>query len=452
MPLGETIVALATPAGESAIALVRLSGSLCEKLIEQVFEKKSPTLPRQASLGFYKDLNGHAIDRVLYVFFAGSKSYTGEPMLELSCHGNPLIVQKIVQDLIDRGCRMAEPGEFTRTAFINGKIDLCQAEAVADMIHAKSERALQLAEKQLAGNVSKYFHDLVDSLLNAIADVEVYVDFPEEDLPPENQFPTLLSLESLSKSLKPLIDSKKYKQILQDGIKVVIVGTPNAGKSSLLNTLVGENRSIVCEEPGTTRDFIAERIMIGPYCVRIIDTAGIRTAETQVEALGIQKTIEKIKEADFFLLVVDSTAPCPTLSDDICQCLNGQNSLVVENKIDLSDSKQLASFFPHFPRCRVSLKTNEGVEQLFSTLRDLLEKDGIVPSEDQIIISTRIASCLEKVKVAVDFAISKLKTKTDTELVTSDLRSAIEAVGDIIGKVDNEQMLDVLFSKFCIGK
>lgn len=451
MSFDETIVALATPRGESAIALIRVSGPACAELFAAAMGVDSPT-PRLAKLCAYKAIDGTKIDQVLTTFFADKRSYTGEPMLEISCHGSPLIAQRIVEDLLARGCKTAEPGEFTRRAFMNGKLDLSQAEAVVDIIRARSDRALEAAQAQLEGAVGRRVNAIIEQVLQISAEVEAYIDFPEEDLPPEDQAGPLKSLLDLQADMQSLIAQSRYRTLMQEGIRTVILGAPNAGKSSLLNALVGDDRAIVSAEPGTTRDFIEDRILIGPYALRIIDTAGIREATNEIEEEGIRRTLDQLRRAEICLLVVDAATELPELSPALIEQLQQHRVIVVANKIDLPQVADLAALFPEAVHCRVSAKTGEGVEQLREQIGGLLETEVFADSTGDVLISARHAEALSDAKQLMAEAARKLKADEPVELAAGDLREAREALARISGKVDNEAMLDRLFATFCIGK
>lgn len=451
MPFGESIVALSTPAGESAIAVVRVSGNICHQLVTKIFGQ-DPLIPRKAKLADYVDRSGKVVDQVVYIFFAEKASYTGEEMLEVNCHGNPLIIQNIIEDLLARGCRIAEPGEFTRTAFLNGRMDLSQAEAVLDIIHARSEKALEVARKQLDGSVGKKVNQLIDKLLEIIASLEAYIDFPEEDLPPEDETGPLEAMVFLIDEMDRLISTSHYSTLLHEGVKTVIVGAPNAGKSSLLNALTGEDRVIVSREPGTTRDFIEEPVMLGSYVVRFVDTAGLQEPGSDIERMGIDKTIEQLDRADFVLLVLDGTAPYPTQLFELKNKFFSGRTIVIENKIDLPNQQDHRNSFPEIPHCRISALTGDGIDGLKSDLEKALEADLDVPTEDRIVVSARHADALKEAKVCLLGALEKLRSGEAIELVASDLRSSLDSMGRITGKIDNERMLDKLFSEFCIGK
>ena len=446
----DTIAALATPVGTSAIALVRVSGPASARLVTDIFgEAPAPRLARHAD---YRDRHGLVLDDVLFTFFAGPASYTGEDSLEISCHGNPYIAQRLVEDLLSRGCRSAEPGEFTQRAFLQGQIDLAQAEAVMDLIHARSERALAAANRQLRGALGQQMTELIDELLIALARVEAYIDFPDEDLPPEDRKIVENQIANVLRGTDRLLATRHYGEVLRHGIKTVIIGEPNAGKSSLLNRLVGKERAIVSPEPGTTRDFIEEVINLGPHCFRLIDTAGLNPKPGAIEELGIGKTYEIAAEADFFLVVLDATSPTPLFDIRLSSLFSPDRIIVVVNKIDQPGSPATLEFLPHARSVAVSAKTGLGLEDLRSALIGLA--DGLAPDtgDDAVAINARHAHALNQAKGDLASAQLKLGENAASDLVASDLRGALAALGEISGRVDNERMLDALFANFCIGK
>lgn len=447
----ETIIALATPRGESAIALIRISGPNCASLCRDALGLPSPA-PRLASLCQYTAINGTRLDQVIATWYADRRSYTGEPMLEISCHGSPLIVQRILEDLLARKCRVAEAGEFTRRAFLNGKLDLSQAEAVIDIIRARSDRELHAAQAQLEGAVGRRIERIIEEVLQISAQVEAYIDFPDEDLPAQDQAGPIRSLQLLQEQMCTLIAQSRYRSLLQDGIRTVILGAPNAGKSSLLNALLGEDRAIVSEEPGTTRDFIEDRIHIGPYTLRVIDTAGLRQASSSLEEEGIRRSREQLRRSEICLFVLDTTAPLPQLPPTLLDELQNHRVIIVENKSDLPDSRYLADIFPEAVHSRISAKQGDGIEELKEIIADILNGDIFAGADNDVLISARHAEALEQAKTALAEAVRKLKHNEAAELAAADLRDAREALSHISGKIDNEAMLDHLFSTFCIGK
>ncbi|OAM86984.1 hypothetical protein AW736_25805, partial [Termitidicoccus mucosus] len=463
-----------------------------------------PPPPRLAIHADYRDRSGTVLDDVLATYFAAPHSYTGDDSLEISCHGNPFIAQKILEDLLARGCRAAEPGEFTRRAFLNGLIDLSQAEAVMDLIHARSERALAAANQQLRGSLGRHVAALTDELLQALARVEAYIDFPDEDLPAEDRTLVRRALATLTQGTDRLLATQHYGEILREGIKTVILGEPNAGKSSLLNRLVGRDRALVSHEPGTTRDFIEERLILGPHCLRLIDTAGLNPSPAPLEKLGMDKTLDRAAEADLLILVLDATRPAPALPREIMERLTPENTVVVLNKCDLwpmpapagagSDKWQVASDknedpnqsnsklqknhnillikelqdnITHFASSSTSLPhpstfrlsafplsalTGEGVPAFVEAIIARAEAFRLDQGGDLIAINARHADALARARGSLADAAANLDADGPVELLSSDLRAALDALGEIAGRIDNERMLDHLFATFCIGK
>lgn len=452
MPASDTIVALSTPAGESAIAVIRLSGPLCPSIAMQVMGRSTALKPRYAHYGSYTSVGGDLIDDCVFTLFESGKSFTGEAMLEIAPHGNPMIVQRIVEDLLKRGCCAAEPGEFTRTAFLNGKIDLSQAEAVSDLIRARSERSIEVAQRQLHGSVGRKMSELTERVLAVMAHLEAYIDFPEEDLPPEDQAGPSQDLRQLIQEVRELVETQHYNALLHEGIKTLIVGEPNVGKSSLINALTGTERAIVSDVPGTTRDFISS-LMLGPWRIEILDTAGLHEAGDAIEQIGIQHTIEQAETADFFLVVVDATQPSPTLPVELLERLSSKNALVLVNKTDLASPEPHAEFLPELPHCPLSLLTNVGMERFRADWLKAIDAGLTGPiATDGLVVNARHAAALTEAADAFELAAQKLKDDELAELVAADLRDAVDSIGKVVGKVDNERMLDSLFKQFCIGK
>ncbi len=452
MPNAETIVALSTPAGESAIALIRLSGPDCAQIGRAVIGRAKPLRTRYAHFASYRDLNGTVLDDCVITYYAEGQSFTGEAMLEIAPHGNPLIVQKIMTDLLARGCRPAEPGEFTRTAFLNGRMDLSQAEAVSDLIRARSDRSLEAAQRQLHGSVGRKMSELTERLLSVMAQLEAYIDFPEEDLPGEDQAGPSRELRRLIVDMRELIETQRYAALLHDGIKTLIVGEPNVGKSSLINALTGSQRSIVSEMPGTTRDYISAFLMVGPWRIEVLDTAGLHEAGDAIEKIGIDHTIEQSETADFFLLVLDATTPSPTLPDALLQRMRPDNTLIIVNKTDLADGGAHAGFLPEFSQVPMSLLAHEGLDALRTQWLAAIDAGLKQPQKDGVVVNARHAASLSRAVEALELASDKLLRGEPTELVAADLREAITFIGEVVGRVDNERMLDSLFKQFCIGK
>jgi tRNA modification GTPase len=446
----DTIAALATPVGTSGIAVIRASGPQCAELSRAIFG--TTPAPRFAHHADYRDCSQGLLDDVVVTYFAGPKSYSGEDTLEISCHGNPFIAQKILEDLLARGCRMAEPGEFTRRAFLNGRMDLSQAEAVMDLIYARSERALTAANQQLRGSLGRHLEALTEALLGVLARIEAYIDFPDEDLPEEDRGVVRRGVEQLVAGTERLLATQHYGELLREGIKTVIVGEPNAGKSSLLNRLVGTERALVSPEPGTTRDFIEELIVIGPHCLRLIDTAGLNPSPAPLEKLGMAKTLERAAQADLFLVVLDATRPQPVWPEELVSRFSDDNVVVVLNKIDLSAEASAPESVEGKQVVKISALTGAGVDQLVAAIERHAEQFRRGSGDEVIAINARHAGALTRARQALAEAARSLDSRGPVELLASDLREALEALGEIGGKVDNERMLDHLFATFCIGK
>jgi tRNA modification GTPase len=451
----DTIAALATPVGTSAIAVLRVSGEKSAELVSALLGNcPAPRLAVHADL---HSLDGRLLDDVLLSWYQAPNSYTGEDSLEISCHGNPYIAQSILEDLFERGCRPAEPGEFTQRAFLNGKMDLSQAEAVMDVIHARGEKALAAAQQQLRGALGEKIQLITEELLKNLARIEVYIDFPDEDLPAEDRGLVSAALVGCDEALGRLLATSHYGELLRDGIKTIIIGEPNAGKSSLLNSLIGRERAIVSSEPGTTRDFIEECVLFGSYCFRLIDTAGLNPNPQALEKLGIKKTFERIEEADLFLFVVDPTQPPPPLAPELSRHLRHDNTILIINKADLLPSPQPTAWtstavFENLDFIKVSALHNIGIDcvkKLLTQKADLFQPS---TGSDCIAINARHSHALTRARACLNSAQVKLKGSSPIELVSSDLREALDACGEIAGRIDNERMLDHLFSSFCIGK
>jgi tRNA modification GTPase len=445
----DTIAALATPPGTSAIALVRVSGPLVSGLIADIFATAAPA--RVAQHADYRDRDGGLVDDVLFTRYVAPHSYTGEDCLEISSHGNPFITRRILDDLFARGCRPAEPGEFTRRAFLSGRMDLSQAEAVMDLIHARSEKALAAANQQLRGSLSRRMEELIKRALQCQARVEAYIDFPDEDLPPEDRRGLVTALHDLARDTDKMLATRQYGEMLRTGIKTVILGEPNAGKSSLLNALLGQERALVSPEPGTTRDYLTETLMIGPHCLRLIDTAGLNMYPTVMEKRGMAKTLEQVEEADLFIWVIDTTEELFPLPPKVRNKMRTDNTLVLLNKIDLTP-KTVRHYEVPYPSLRISVVQNIGMEDVRNKISDLADGFARSADEEHVAISARHSLALAQAKEGIREALAKLESNGGLELIASDLRSVISAYGDISGRIDNERMLDELFAAFCIGK
>jgi tRNA modification GTPase len=449
----DTLVAPASAAGVSALALIRVDGPLAHALVTAALHRSAPPAMRHASVGLWRGMDGAAIDQVVVTCHAAGASHTGNAAAEISCHGNPLIVRRIVEDCLARGARMAEPGEFTRRAFLNGRMDLAQAEAVADLIHASSERALEAARRQLAGELGRAIAGWTDEALGALATLEAHIDFPEEDLPPENPTGPRQRLIALAKALQAAAATERHDAALRSGIRLAVVGAPNAGKSSLLNALAGENRALVSTEPGTTRDYLEARVTGLPLAVTAVDTAGLRSGGGELERAGMERSLAQAESADFLLAVVDRSQPPPELPARLLARLVPGQAAVVENKSDLPPHPALARWLPELPRLTTCLTSAEGAQAARAAVAQTLEQADLAPTGDALIVSSRHADALRRAADSLNRAADHLRQGSrETELAATEVRGAIDALGEVIGRVDNERMLDKLFASFCIGK
>ncbi|MDR0392889.1 MAG: tRNA uridine-5-carboxymethylaminomethyl(34) synthesis GTPase MnmE [Puniceicoccales bacterium] len=449
----DTIVALSTPWGESGIGVIRLSGPNCLHLTKSIF-RRSVITPRRNYVGSYQTLEGFLLDDVTFVYFAPHASFTGEATLEISCHGNPLILRQVIRDCIRRGCRQADPGEFTRRAFTNGVLDLSQAEAVADLIHAKSQQALVMARNQLLGSLSKQINRWGAILMEQIAWIEAYLDFPEEDLPEANRHAYCDTLHVLSEEIDQLVHTHAHYQSLQNGIATVIVGAPNVGKSTLLNTLLGHDRAIVSPMPGTTRDFITEYIQLESYGLRLVDTAGIHTSCDSLEHEGIQRSLEQLEKANLILWVLDQSQPMPHFEQSFIQLLDSSKTLALLNKADLPCTDvDFSSYLKQYLHCSISLKEDVGAfNKVQNFIKDFLDQRYRDFSQVAFMVNERHTESLMGAQSAIKKAIHLLQTQGFEDCLAAELKTALRAMEQIVGRVDYEQILDQIFSRFCIGK
>jgi tRNA modification GTPase len=452
MSVTETIVAAATPAGRSALAIVRVDGPLAASIATAALGRKSPPAEKTSTLGIWRDQTGSPIDQVVAVLWSAGRSFTGNDSLEITCHGNPLLVRRITEDCLARGGRLAEPGEFTRRSYLAGRIDLTQAEAVADLIHASSERALASARRMLAGELGRHVARWTDRTLQVLAELEAHIDFPEEDLPPEDPRGPAARLAEIASELSAYARTAKHDGALRAGLRVAVVGAPNAGKSSLLNALTGAERAIVSPEAGTTRDYLEAPVAGLPLAVTAIDTAGLRDGGSTLENLGMTRSLEQARGAHLLLLVVDASAEPPALPAELVALLDPARTLVVANKADLPAHSAQKDFLPQLTKLSACLLDGRDAEKLRAKLGDFLIAQEIAPGAEELVVSVRHAEAMARAAVALTEAVGHLKAPIQTELAAAQARAALDSLGEIVGRIDNERMLDKLFASFCIGK
>lgn len=448
----DTIVAVATPSGESALAIIRLSGNSCLDVISRCFSCPSPT-PRYSYLSEYINKNGEKLDQVIWCYYQNGKSYTGEEMLEISCHGNQFIIDEILQDILSHNVRVANPGEFTKRAFLSNKIDLVQAEAIASIISAKSAKEAELSKKNLEGNLSIRITKLQSNMLNTLSRVEAFIDFPEDDLGKSQSLSIISQISHDQVNILNLSSAYHRNKKLLSKQLVALVGSPNAGKSTLFNCIVGYDRSIVSSEQGTTRDYVSQDIIINDFRVNLVDTAGLRESQNTIESTGVQNTLAQIKKADLIILVLDASAPYPSeLSAYIKNNFNRKKIIIVENKNDLK--RKISNDV--YPNCfciqSISAKDHKGIDDIISAISNCLQNDISKDHEIDILVNLRQHNCLTNASESLGKAKVLLEKNDDYLLAATEIRESLHQIGEIVGQTDNEAMLDQLFSNFCIGK
>lgn len=454
----DTICALSTPPGRSGLAVVRLSGTQAHEIASKIFRVRHDAgrMPmRRAVLGqMINPRDGSEIDEGLATLFRAPHSYTGEDMCELSLHGSPVLIAELLDSLCELGARPAEPGEFTFRAFLNGKMDLSQAEAVRDIIDATTLYQAQVAARQRSGALARELQPARQALIDAIVQLESAVEF-EEGAPPGGwQGLAQGTLRMAVEQLGRLADSFRRGRIVRDGFSMAVVGRPNSGKSSLFNALLAQNRSIVAEMPGTTRDLVSEFTSIGGIPVRLLDTAGIRHSECLVEKMGIDRTREAIADADAILLVMDLSRPLSEEDLELRAQLNSFRRITVMNKCDLQscwDVEQILEFSGNWPHAVVSARSMAGISELRGLILEQLL--GKAQGPDGILV-TNLRHCrsLEKTKSYIEKAISLIETGESEEYALADLNGALRSLGEITGETGVEDLLSEIFSRFCIGK
>jgi len=466
MHAADTIAAIATPLGEGGLAVLRLCGPRAFALADECFQPvgKSSLKPSAApthTIQYGKIVRGgQVIDEVLLAVLRAPRTFTREDTVEISCHGGLLPAKLVLDALLAGGARLAEPGEFTKRAFLNGRLDLAQAEAVADVIHARTELALAAANEQLAGRLSRRCNQLRDELMLTLAHVEAHLDFPDEDIAPDTRATLLQRLEYGVAFMDELLRTANEGQLLRRGIRAAIVGRPNAGKSSLLNQLLGRDRAIVSPVPGTTRDTIEETANIRGLPVVFIDTAGLREARDEIEREGVRRSRASLAQAELILHVLDASEPLTDADRNYFAEFADKRCLLVRNKTDRPVNLEWpptrpvagAASAPAAPVVDVSCLTGAGIEPLKDAIKRLIWSGDIKAEMLEVAINARHQDALSRARAAARLAADALAADATLELVAMDLRIAANAVGEIVGKTTTEDLLDSIFSTFCIGK
>lgn len=459
----DTIAAISTAFGEAAISVLRVSGPDALGVVTKIFSGNTPVSdlpPRTVQFGRIVDAEGRTVDSVLLTHFRAPASYTGEDLVEISCHGGILVTRRIFELLLANGARAAGPGEFTQRAFLNGKMDLTQAEAVMDLIHAQSDLALEAAQQQLSGRLGTAAETLRTELIALLAHLEAHIDFPEEDIDPDTGAAFLARMDSLQSQLRSLLDTAEHGRILRSGARTVICGAPNVGKSSLLNLLTGFERAIVSPQAGTTRDTIEEVLHIHGLPFVLVDTAGLREHTSDfIESHGMERTRKELAQADVILEVVDASLP-PTAAHRIPLPENKRGHILILNKADLGIHPDWSAGFglteskpsPLIAPIPLSCIAGQGIESLRSAMRDAVWENAAAPPANLVAINARHQSCFQQAANALAAAQAAMKEWAAPEFVALDIREALQHVGEVTGRVDVEEILGAIFSQFCIGK
>lgn len=455
MLLTDTIAAVATPIGEGGLAVIRISGREALAVAGRVFRPAGKSATSVSEAASHTVHYGHVVregrqvDEVLLTVLRAPRTFTREDTVEISCHGGVLVTRLVLETILAAGARLAEAGEFTQRAFLNGRIDLTQAEAVADLIHARTELALRAAHEQLAGKLALRINRLRDDLMNALAHIEAHIDFPDEDIAPDTQAALLRRLDAAGESVAELLRTEREGQILRRGIRAAIVGRPNAGKSSLLNQLLGRERAIVSPVAGTTRDTVEETANVRGIPVVFVDTAGLRETRDAIEAEGVRRSRSAMDSAELILHVIDQSQPLHSEDQQLADACAGRPRIVIPNKADLPAELALPAGWMGVP---VACVDGQGIEALKDAVAALVWSGAVAGEPHQLTVNARHAAALHRAAESLRLARTALAGGESLELVAFELRTVTAAVGEIVGKTTTDNLLDAIFGQFCLGK
>lgn len=452
---GDTIVAVATAPGRGALAIVRISGAdaiaFLQRRCVRALDWRQHS--RRQVLTELRDQDGRVVDQVIISFFASPRSYTGEDMAEICCHGSPWIQRRILEVAIEDGLRVAKPGEFTQRGFLSGKLDLLQAEAVRDLIGSETAWQAKVAREQLEGGLSRFLQPLKSELVGIISEMETALEFVEDDVTPAGRDQLLQRLEEVDRVLSGLESSFRLGRLVQEGLRVVLAGPPNAGKSSVFNALMQEERAIVSNLPGTTRDFLRERVMIAQVPVELVDTAGLREAEDRIEGMGVERALEAMAEGDLILFIVDGSEPFGSEARSAWKLVKGRRPILVVNKVDLTIRFEATKLLQEGCADRVDVSATKAWN--LEGLREVIGNAALGAGEERegaILTSIRHKEEVLRSREALARAAGALREGISEEYVLYDLRKALEGLGRLSGEVGVEEILGRIFSTFCIGK
>lgn len=449
----KTIAAISTPIGHGGIGIVRVSGDDALKIIEKVFvpKNKGKFKPYTLKFGNIIDEQGNVLDQVLISFFKAPRTYTGEDICEVNCHGGLIVTKQILDLLLKNGACMAEPGEFTKRAFLNGKIDLTQAEAVIDLINSKSAKENSASVKQIEGFLGEKINEIKKNIIDLLVDIEANIDYPEYDVEEVRREKIKQVLENAVSKIEKLESTFESGRVLREGVNTAIIGKPNVGKSSLLNALLRENRAIVTEIAGTTRDTIEEYVTIRGIPLKLIDTAGIRDTSDIVESIGIEKSKKAIAEAELVLLILDSTSELTNEDKALLELVKGKKHIVLINKIDVG-SMISAEKLEDENVIKLSIKNGEGLEALESRIETMFELDNLNSENTVILTNSRHQALILKAKEGIINALNSTKNGLPLDMLSIDISEAIQNLGEITGETVSEEVISGIFAKFCLGK
>ncbi len=447
--MNDTIVAISTALGEGAISIIRVSGDDAIKIVNGIFKGKDLSKVDSHTINYghiiYKD---EIIDEVLVSVMKSPKTYTKEDVIEINTHGSIAVVNKIMEILLLSGCRLAEPGEFTKRAFLNGRIDLTEAEGVMDLINSETELTRKMAVNELSGKVSKLITDLREKIVALISNIEVNIDYPEyEDIEVVTIDKIKKEVKEMKEELTKILKLSEDGKILKDGIKTVILGKPNVGKSSLLNALLEENKAIVTDVKGTTRDIVEGSIIVGGVKLNLIDTAGVRKSSDVVEKIGIEKSLSLIDEAELILLVLDSSEELTEEDKFLLDKTKDKKRIVIMNKDDLENNNKYNEDV-----IRISAKTNQGIDLVKDKIKELFNANAFLNKNLTYFTNVRQITLLKQAIVSLNDAYQGVLNNSEIDMIEIDLKLAWESLGDIIGANYTEELIDNLFSRFCLGK
>ena len=456
--MDDTIAAVATAYGEGGIGIIRISGEKSLDILEEIFEFHGieEIVNRRRTYGKIVDRdNGQTIDEVLAVYMKGPATYTAEDVVEINCHGSTVSLRKTLSLVLRKGARLAEPGEFTKRAFLNGRIDLSQAEAVIDVVKAKTDKSFDVALSQLEGGLSSYIRDIRQNLLDLLVDITVNIDYPDEDIEEITYDKLEINIKQIGDMIEKLLSTASSGRMIREGIRVAIAGKPNVGKSSLMNGLLRETRAIVTEIPGTTRDTIEEALSIRNIPVYLIDTAGIRETSDKVEKLGIEKSKEAFNNADFIIFIMDGSEEISSEDEEIIEYLNERKCLVLINKKDLEqkiDSVQIKNMLPNSQIIKTSLINGDGIEEIENSIEELVYGGEITQSESMMVNNVRHINLLTDSFNSLEDALQMAVNREALDFIEIDVKNAYELTGEIIGESVNDDIINEVFARFCLGK